>query len=175
MELLNYYDENNENKLGTLEREKIHKNNLWHREITVWILNEKNQVLLQRRSPLKKNGANKFSLLAGHIGTEEKEIDAALRETKEEIGLEIKENDLILLDIYRNEQNNNNCFSYTYLLKTTAKIEDMVMQEEEVSELKFISIEELEERLDKMDKEINFIGKPIIRYAIDEIKNNYLN
>ena len=128
MEFLDYYDENNENKIGVLERDVVHKNNLWHREITVWILNEKNQILLQRRSLFKKTGANKFSLLAGHIGVGEKQISAALRELYEEIGIKAEEDDLIMLDIYKNEQDNNNCFSYTYLLKTKAKIEDMVMQ-----------------------------------------------
>lgn len=174
MELLDYYDEKNEKKLGVLERKKIHQCDLWHREISVWILNEKNEVLLQRRSPLKKTGANKFSLTAGHIGTGEKEIEAALREIKEEIGINVTENELILLDIYKNEQKNNNCFSYTYLLKTNKKIEDMTMQEE-VSELKYITIDELEKRLDNMDPEINFVGKPLIRYALEKIKNNYLN
>lgn len=175
MEFLDYYDENNEKKLGTLERGEIHKEGLWHREITVWVLNEKNEILLQRRSPLKKNGANKFSLTAGHIGSGEKEIVAALRELSEEIGVKVEAKDLILLDIYKNEQENNNCFSYTYLLKTNKKIEEMVMQEEEVSELKYISIEELEDRLDKKDEEINFVGKPLIRYALDKIKTKYLN
>jgi isopentenyldiphosphate isomerase len=174
MELLDYYDEKNEKKLGVLEREEIHKNRLWHREASIWILNEKNELLLQRRSMLK-SGANKFSITAGHIGAGEEEIKAALRELKEEIGIDAIEKDLILLDIYKNEQNNNNCFSYTYLLKTNKKIEDMTIQEEEVSELKYITIEELEKRLDNMDPEINFVGKPLIRYALDKIKTNYLN
>ena len=30
MELLEYYDEKNEKKLGIAERSNIHKNNLWH-------------------------------------------------------------------------------------------------------------------------------------------------
>lgn len=175
MEFLDFYDEKNEKKLGTLERSEIHEKNLWHREITVWVLNEKNEVLLQRRSPLKKTGANKFSLTAGHIISGEKEIIAALRELSEEIGINVKEKDLILLDIYKNEQIKNNCFSYTYLLKTNKQIKDMIIQEEEVSELKYITIEELENRLDNMDKEINFVGKPLIRYALEKIKLNYLN
>lgn len=174
MELLDFYNEKNEKK-GVLERNLVHKNNLWHREITVWILNEKNEILLQRRSALKKVGANKLSLLAGHVMAGEKEIDAALRELEEEVGLKVEENNLIFLDIYINKQINNNCFSYTYLLKTNKRIEDMVIQIEEVSELKYISIPELEDRLNRMDKEINFIGKPLIRYALDKIKENYLN
>ena len=175
MELLEYFDEKNERKLGIAEREKIHNENLWHREISVWIMNEKNELLLQRRSAMKKTGANKFSLTAGHIGVGECAILGAVREIHEEIGLEVKENDLILLDVYKNEQEHNNCFSYTYLLKTNKKIEEMTIQEEEVSELKYITIQELENRLDNMDKEINFVGKPLIRLALNKIKQEYIN
>ena len=175
MELIEWFDENNEKSLGIRERAEIHDQNLWHREISVWVMNQNNELLLQRRSPMKKTGANKFSLTAGHVGAKEKEITAAIRELSEEIGINVNEEDLILLDIYKNEQEHNNCFSYTYLLKTDKKIEDMTMQEEEVSELKYISISELEDRLDKMDKEINFVGKPLIRYALDKIKAEYLN
>ena len=46
MELLEYYDEENKKVLGIEEREIIHKNNLWHREVAVWVINEKNELLL---------------------------------------------------------------------------------------------------------------------------------
>ncbi len=53
MELLEYFDENNSKSLGVLERDLIHKNNLWHREVAVWVMNEKGEVLLQKRSAQK--------------------------------------------------------------------------------------------------------------------------
>ena len=39
MELLEYYDEKNEELIGIEERDYIHKNNLWHREVAVWVRN----------------------------------------------------------------------------------------------------------------------------------------
>ena len=170
MELLEYVDENNEKIIGTAERDYIHKNNLWHREIAVWVMNENNELLLQRRSSNKKQGANKFSIVAGHIGINEKEISAAVREVKEEIGLNATESDLNLIGIFKSEYENNNCFSYNYIIKTNRKIEDMTIQEDEVSELKYISIEELEERINKQDEEIGFRKKPHIKLVLEEIK-----
>lgn len=170
MEYLEYFDEKNKEKLGIEERETIHKKNLWHREIAVWVVNEEKKLLLQRRSSKKKQGANKFSITAGHVGINEKEIIAAQRELYEEIGIECEEEELKLIGIYKNEQENNNCFSYTYLVKTNKEIKDMKMQEEEVSELKYISIEELEDRIQKVDEEITFVKKPHIKLALEKIK-----
>lgn len=175
MELLQYFDEKNEKCIGIEERDCIHENNLWHREIAVWVMNEKNELLLQRRSSNKKYGANKFSITAGHIGVNEKEILAAIRELKEEIGLDFNESDLKPIDIWRNEQENNNCFSYTYLVRTNKKIEDMIIQEEEVSELKFISIKELENRIKSEDREITFVKKPHIKIVLEKIKSEFIN
>lgn len=131
---------------------------------------EEKKLLLQRRSSKKKQGANKFSITAGHVGINEKEIIAAQRELYEEIGIECEEEELKLIGIYKNEQENNNCFSYTYLVKTNKEIKDMKMQEEEVSELKYISIEELEDRIQKVDEEITFVKKPHIKLALEKIK-----
>lgn len=170
MEYLEYFDEKNEKKIGIEEREIVHKRNLWHREIAVWVVNEEKKLLLQRRSSKKKQGANKFSITAGHVGINEKEIIAAQRELYEEIGIECEEEELKLIGIYKNEQENNNCFSYTYLVKTNKEIKDMKMQEEEVSELKYISIEELEDRIQKVDEEITFVKKPHIKLALEKIK-----
>ena len=170
MEILEYFDEKNEKILGEAERDYIHEKNLWHREVAVWIMNEANEVLLQRRSPNKKQGANRLSIVAGHIDAGEKEIIGALRELEEEVGIAAKEEDLIFLGIYRNEQENNNCFSYTYLLKTNRKIEELVMQEEEVSELKYITIEELEAKIERRDDDMSLTKKPFAKEIVEKLK-----
>lgn len=170
MELLEYFDADNKKCMGIEERKIIHEKNLWHREVAVWVMNENKELLLQRRSPQKKQGANKFSVVAGHVEIKERETLGAIRELEEEIGLIIDENDLELIDIYKNEKEGNNCFSYTYLVKTNKKISDMVMQADEVSELKFISIEELENKIDNQDKELPLVKRPYIRMLLEEIK-----
>lgn len=53
MEMLEYFNFDNTKSIGIAERSYIHQNSLWHREVAIWILNEKNELLLQRRSPKK--------------------------------------------------------------------------------------------------------------------------
>lgn len=170
MEILQYFNDDNTLNMGVAERSYIHQNNLWHREVAIWIINEKNELLFQRRSPKKKLAPNKLSITAGHVDAKEPEIIAALREINEEIGLSFKEEDLNLLGVFKNEQEGNYCFSYTYLLKTNAKIEDMTMQEDEVSELKYITIEELEERIRNKDEEMPLARKQFTKIILEKIK-----
>lgn len=170
MEIIDYYDKENDKKLGENDRKYVHDNNLWHREVAVWVINKEKKILLQRRSPKKKNGANKLSVVAGHVGKGEKEIIAALRELQEEIGLEYKETDLIFLGIYKLEQEKNKCFSYTYLIVTDKNIEEMKMQEDEVSELKYVTIEELEKRIEIQDEELPLVKRTYIKELVERIK-----
>lgn len=172
MELLEYFDEENTKAIGIAERDYIHKNNLWHREVAIWILNDKNEVLIQRRSKKKKVGPNKLSITAGHVNIKEKEIIGALREIKEEIGLDFNEKDLKNIGIYKNNQEGNHCFSYTYLVKTDKKTEDMIMQEDEVSELKYISIEEIEKRIESADDEMPLVKRPYTKIIVEKIKQS---
>lgn len=174
MEMLEYYDEDNQEILGVAERDFVHKNNLWHREVAVWIINEKNELLIQRRSAKKKQGANKLSITAGHVAIKEDEAISAIREVKEEIGLSINEKELIFIDVYKNDQEYNKCFSYTYLARTNKKIEEMKIQEDEVSELKYVSVDELEERIKNADDEIGFVRKPYIKTILERIKGEFI-
>ena len=168
MEMLEYFDENNIKALGTAERDYIHKNNLWHREISIWVMNENDEVLFQKRSPLKKQYPNKYAVCSGHIDINENPKTAAIRELKEETGIITKEKDLINIDTYINVQEENNHFKYTYLIFTNKKIEDMTKQEEEVSELKFITLNELERLINTQDDMLTFskkhYAKPILSF-----------
>lgn len=174
MELLEYFDKENKNSLGIAERDYIHSNNLWHREVSIWILNEKNEFLFQRRSSKKKRGANKLSITAGHVDVHEKEIMAALREIKEEIGLEFKEEDLNFVGVFKSEHEGNMCFSYTYLVRTNKKIADMIMNEDEVSELKYMTIEELDKKIATQDEEMPLLKKPSVISALEKIKKEFV-
>lgn len=60
-----YIDVLNENGIKTGEvmtRKEIHKKGLWHRAIVVAIINKKNEVLLQQRSPSKDTNPNLWDI-----------------------------------------------------------------------------------------------------------------
>lgn len=170
MEYLEYYDKENKHKLGEAERDEIHKNNLWHREVSVWVLNDKNEILVQRRSPNKKQNPNKYAVCAGHIDIGERPEEAAVRELFEETGIKVNENELNFIDMYVNEQEENNCFKYTYYIQTSKKISEMVMQVEEVSELKFITMDELEDVIRTQDEDWTFSKKFYAKLIVDKLK-----
>lgn len=167
MELLDYYDSENKEKLGTKERDLVHEENLWHREVSVWVLNEKKELLVQKRSANKKQAPNKYGLCAGHVDPNETEIQTAIRETFEETGIKLKESDLNFLDIYVNNEDGNKHFKYMYVVRTTMKIEDMTMQPEEVSELKYITLVELKKIVEEKNPDYTFSSKPYMRKMLN--------
>lgn len=160
MELLDYYDSENKEKLGTKERDLVHEENLWHREVSVWVLNENKELLVQKRSANKKQAPNKYGLCAGHIDPNETPVQTAIRETFEETGIKVEEKDLKFLEIYVNNEEGNKHFKYMYLVRTTMKIEDMTMQPEEVSELKYITLAELRKIVEERNSDYTFNNKP---------------
>ena len=87
MELIDIYDENN-NYLGySAERDKVHENNLWHRHVSAWIMNNEGKILMQQRSFSKIKNPGKWAKTGGHVDSGESEDDAIKREVFEEIGL----------------------------------------------------------------------------------------
>lgn len=89
MEYVDIFDENN-NLTGQIkEKGKAHEEGDFHRTAHVWIINDKNELLLQKRSANKKSHPNCWDISgAGHIKAGESVIDGAIRELKEELGVE---------------------------------------------------------------------------------------
>ena len=176
MEYLEIVDENNNFTWEILERNFVHENWLFHREIAVLLVNEKWEILLQKRAWTKKQEPNKWALCAGHIDIWEKELDATIREIGEEIWIKFWENEIEFLFTYKLEidfWNNwfNNHFKYFYFVKTDKKIEDFRIDLDEVSELKYISFQEFEKKLRNRDEEIAFSNLPFVWRMLEELKN----
>ncbi len=175
IELLDVYTEDDQKQIGIADRNVVHYYNLWHKEVACWIINEKNEVLLQRRSANKKQCPNMLSITAGHLELGEKPLEAVMREVAEEVGIDdVKKKDYIYLDTFKVQNNNNYHYKYVYLLKTKRKIEDFIMQKSEVSELFYVSLDNLKEMINENPNEITFSKQfytSIILNKIEEIIN----
>ena len=64
MELLDVLDENGKSIGKKEDKDIVHKNGLWHKEVGAWIVNEKGELLIQKRAKTKKQAPNKWSLTA---------------------------------------------------------------------------------------------------------------
>lgn len=88
------------NIIGKETREECHQNKkLIHRAVNVFLFNKKGQVLLQKRSQRKDLYPGMFTGSAsGHLDLGENFKQAVLRETKEELGIDLKSQDLEFID-----------------------------------------------------------------------------
>lgn len=86
-ELLDIVDLQGEPTGEQLDKATIHQQGLWHRDVHVWITDGKN-FLEQQRVWTKKIMPGAWDISAsGHVPVGETYLDAAVRETEEEVGL----------------------------------------------------------------------------------------
>lgn len=146
MEYIDIFDENN-NPTGEIkEKTQAHEDGNFHRTAHVWIINDNNELLLQKRSATKKSHPNCWDIsAAGHIRAGESVTEGAIRELKEELGVEATEKDLQYIATIKSTKNPKNMgFQYVYLLKCNNQVEEYVFEDKEVSEAKYVHFEELE-------------------------------
>lgn len=178
---MEYFDVLNEygeftGKVAT--REECHKNGYWHRAVYAFIIDNNGNVLLQKRSANKKLWPNMWDVtVGGHVDSGEFGRQALIRETKEELGIEISDEDIKYLvgSTSINEQGDiiNKHYNECYLITKNIDISNIVIQKEEVSEVKYFSREELIKRIDNnyegLTEKIgpwNFLKKILEKYAI---------
>ena len=156
MELIDIYDENN-NYLGySVERDEAHKKNLWHHHVSAWIMNYDGKILLQKRTLIKKSNPGRWSKTGGHVDSLETSDQAIKREVFEEIGLLLNDNDIKNVDVFKSVEPNNHYFSYGYIFLTDKKESEFELQKDEVSEVKYYSIEEIEQVRNQNNKDYVF-------------------
>lgn len=153
---MEYFDVLNEygeftGKVAT--REECHEKGLWHRAVYAFIFNENGEVLLQKRSKTKKLWPNLWDITAGgHVLTGEFGMQALIREVEEELGIDINEEEIKYL-VGSTSSNTkgkiiNNHFNECYIVTKDIDISKLKLQEEEVSDIKWFSKQEILERID---------------------------
>ena len=87
LELLETVDRNDQ-PIKAVDRATIHRENLLHRAVHIFILNQRGELLLQKRSYRKDSFPRCWdSSAAGHVNAGESYKDCAKRELKEELGV----------------------------------------------------------------------------------------
>ncbi|CUU47138.1 NUDIX hydrolase [Clostridium beijerinckii] len=109
----------------------------------VWIINSRSEILIQQRSSNKDVLPNMWGLTTGCMVSGEGSEEGALREVNEEIGLYIEKNELnFIRRIFR-----ENSIWDIYFVYKDVELSKLILQKEEVSNVKFVSIEEFNNML----------------------------
>lgn len=109
--------------------------------VGVVIINNNNEILLQKRSRFKRANPSKWGICGGKVDLGETTLDASVRETLEEIGISLNKEDLKLLSMDTTEKTH---FTVYYIRKDV-DINKCKLQTEELEEVKYFKIEELQD------------------------------
>jgi len=142
MEIVDIYNKRREKTKKTCERGK-QKEGEYGLSVHIWIMNKEGKFLVQKRSKNKKIFPDMWSLTAGAVDTGETSVDGAIREIKEEIEINIDKEELELMLSIKRTHN----FLDVWLVRKDIDLKNIVMQEEEVQEVKWVTKEELEEMI----------------------------
>jgi len=157
-------------------RDECHSKGLWHRAVYAFIIDKDSNVLLQKRSANKKLWPNKWDVtVGGHVLTGEIGREALRRECKEELGIDVSDDEIKYFictrSIYNKNNYINNHYDECYLITKDVSIEDIKLQEEEVSDIKYFSKEEIVERIDNNYDELT--EKTVSWHILKEILKRY--
>lgn len=138
MELVDKLNNKRQNLNKTAERsEKIEGE--YRQSVHTWIMNSKGEFLIQKRTPNKRTFPNKWSQTGGGVDEGETTLKAALRECSEELGISINPDNMELILSFKRKYD----FVDVWLVKQDFNIDELVLQEEEVAEAKWATIDEI--------------------------------
>jgi isopentenyldiphosphate isomerase len=132
----------------TKSRPAIHRDGDLHRAVHVWIVNDRNEVLIQKRSAVIDIFRGLWDVsLAGHVQSGEESGAAVRRELKEELDITVKDGDLqpvgtVALHLRDGEKFDNQLCDL-FLLRRTIDPEQVKKQEQEVAKVALVLLNDL--------------------------------
>ena len=186
MEILDVVDEQGIPTGVTVERTKAHEEGIRHRTSHVWVLREKEgkvQILLQRRSADKDSNPLCYDCSsAGHIPAGVDFVPSAIRELKEELGIDVKKEELTYCGTKRINHTNtfhgkifkDNQVSRVYCMYRDIEEKDFIIQKEELESVKWFDFEEIIQlvRENKIDNCIDMQELEMVKTQIHGKQNH---
>ena len=160
LELIDVIDEDG-NPTGTVrERGVVHLLGTLHKTVHIWIMRKNDKsgldVLLQKRSMTKDSNPGCYDIsAAGHIQSGGGVMDAAVRETFEEIGLETEPEDFEFAGVhygyykgsFHGRPFNDNEMMHVFICNKEVDDRQLVLQESEVESVIWMDFEECKQMI----------------------------
>lgn len=143
------------------ERSLVHEDGDSHGTSHVWIVRKTEKgfdVLLQKRSAQKDSFPGCYDISsAGHVSEGDQYMYTALRELKEELGIEAQKENLHFIGIHNGSMNGyfhgkaflNHEISAVYVYQEEINIESLQLQTEEVEDVVWMDYEECREKMEQ--------------------------
>ena len=155
MEYIDIIDKNGKPTGETKSREDVHKHGLLHRHVHVWILNSKNQVLLQKRAATKRSYPNMWACsVEGHVSAGKSLSDTVENEISEELNISVNKNDLEpVFSFHRGPMKFGgdwveNAINNVFIVNNETPVSKMKIQKSEVSEVRWMDLKDYKHEID---------------------------
>ena len=139
-------------------KSEVHRDGDLHRTAHLWLVTPDGRVLLQLRASTKVNHPSLWDVsVAGHVEAGETAIDAAVREAREELGIEIAVDELRHVGTIREhwviEERDyvDNEIQEVFLVRRDVDLESLALQTEEVDDVALVSFDEFRARVARRD------------------------
>ena len=163
-EYLDIVDETGEYTGRQALKRIAHENGWYHHTTHVWIYNKKGEILIAQRSLQKLIHPGLWDVSsAGHVDAGESIITAALRELKEELGLELNAESLFPIGVFRHENDYEDGaikdyeFHNSFIVEWNGRVESLALQEGEVDRVKWVTDHEFLQLLENSKSNSHFI------------------
>lgn len=142
MEIWDILDEDGNLTGKTMQKEDsiAWQEGVYHQGADVWIINSEKKILIQKRSILKKLEPNVWAMTGGSVIKGETPLDTLKRETFEELGIELDITKAVKIHHYKS----GHAWLDEYIVKQEIDLDDIIMQKEEVSAVKWATFDEIE-------------------------------
>ena len=151
MEYWDVYDKKGKWKRRVIKKGERLKNNEYHIIVEGWILRDDGNFIIQRRALDKKSFSGMWYCSAGgSVISRETPKEGMVREFKEELGIDISEDELSLKRIITER----NTIFYIYLVRKNISLDEITLQEEEVMDVDLAD----PNKIKKMVEDKTFIG-----------------
>lgn len=163
--------------IGQAERDEVHRIGLVCRLVYVCFYTADGEVILQKRSDTKKNDAGKLTTTAsGHVESGQGYLEAAVRETFEESGVEVEPSDLVNLGVVRADYVQgdylSNAMRGLFVHRFEGDVDDLKIEAIDGAGFVKIPIDELERQLDsEPEKFATVLTDKVGRDLVQGIKN----
>ncbi len=139
LDIINEHDE----VIDVVERSEASRRGLGYRIIFVLFYTPMGDVILQRRHHLKSAGGMFTTTASGHVQSGEGYDETAVKETKEETGVDLEPEQLVDLGKRSYQAQRGMRWAGVYLYEYTGKIEDLVIEQDEGDGFVAVPLDEL--------------------------------
>jgi len=139
-ELFDLYD-NDRNALGRVHQRGFPlPSDIYHVVVSVWTINERQQILLTLRSEQKHLMPNLWESTSGAVQAGESSLEAALRELQEETGIVAQPDEIACIGTTRKASS----FVDIFVVRKSVDLSEIVLQEDETVAVKWVTFSQLQ-------------------------------